>query len=57
MTTPLDRDQQVGELRAALQHAVRLLSFSAGRAAGTDPAHAESLLAAAEKLEATLART
>ncbi|MEU3221380.1 hypothetical protein [Streptomyces sp. NPDC006971] len=42
------------ELRAALQHAVRLLAFCAGREAGTDPGQAAVLLAAVDSMTAVL---
>ncbi|MFD6534691.1 hypothetical protein [Streptomyces sp. NPDC060184] len=51
------RDQQIAELRTALQRTVQWLSFSAGRAASDDPAHAETVMAVVADLDATLART
>ncbi|MFJ6214991.1 hypothetical protein ACIQGZ_16895 [Streptomyces sp. NPDC092296] len=59
-TTPYradERDQHITDLRAALQHAVRLLHFSAGREAVTDPEASARLIAAADDLAAVLART
>lgn len=51
------RDQHIADLRAAVQRAVPLLAFSAGREADTDPTYAEMLLTAARELENVLTRT
>ena len=47
----------IAELRAALEHAIRLLGFSAGREAATDPQYAARLLTAIDDLTGTLNRT
>ncbi|MFD8919422.1 hypothetical protein ACFV0Y_16585 [Streptomyces sp. NPDC059569] len=49
--------QHVADLRASLEHAVRLLAFSAGREAAADPGHSELLLAAADEMKDVLTRT
>ncbi|MFJ7131019.1 hypothetical protein [Streptomyces sp. NPDC098101] len=51
------RDQQIADLRAALQRAVPLLAFAAGREADTDPRQSELLSAAADDLTDILDRT
>jgi hypothetical protein len=51
------RDQHIADLRAALQHAVRLIAFSAGREADTDHKQSASLLAAADGMQDVLDRT
>ncbi|MFF5393125.1 hypothetical protein ACFY5H_33215 [Streptomyces sp. NPDC013012] len=51
------RDQQVADRRAALQRAVPLLAFAAGREADTDPRRLELLSAAADDLTYMLDRT
>lgn len=55
--TPDPRDQHIADLRAALQHAVHLIAFSAGREAATDPTHSGRLVAATEAMEEVLNRT
>lgn len=55
--TAASRDQHIADLRATLQHAVRLIAFSAGREAVTDPKQSEVLLAAADDMKVVLART
>ncbi|CQR59338.1 hypothetical protein [Streptomyces leeuwenhoekii] len=44
------RDQHIADLRAALQRAIPLLGFAAGRKAAPDPRQAETLLAAADHM-------
>lgn len=60
MTTtpaPDPRDQQIADLRAGLQRAIALLSYTAGRGAAADPAQAERAMAEAGRLEELLERT
>ncbi|MCZ0210705.1 hypothetical protein OZK63_35510 [Streptomyces sp. UMAF16] len=55
---PIDtRDQHITDLRAALQRAISLLGFAAGREAATDPRPAGLLLAAADDMTQLLNRT
>ncbi|MEU6927356.1 hypothetical protein [Streptomyces sp. NPDC046631] len=55
---PVDhRDQHIADLRAAVQHAVRLLYFSAGCEEATDPKQSARLIAAADGMKDILART
>lgn len=56
-STPADRDQHVSDLREALEHAVRLLHFSAGREAVSDPVQSARLSAAADGMTDLLNRT
>ncbi|GHJ24433.1 hypothetical protein [Streptomyces albus] len=56
-TTPEIRDQHIADLRAALQRAVALICYSAGREAPTDPEQSEELLRAADGMREILART
>jgi len=49
--------QHIADLRDALQHAVRLLAFSAGREADTDPKHATLLMRTADDMTDILIRT
>ncbi|WP_030221628.1 hypothetical protein [Streptomyces bikiniensis] len=51
------RDQQIADPRAALQRAVPLLAFAAGREADTDPRQLALLSAAADDLTDILDRT
>ncbi|WP_381568577.1 hypothetical protein [Streptomyces eurythermus] len=51
------RDQQLADLRAAIQRAIPLLSFAAGREATTAPRQAGLLLAAADDMMQILNRT
>ncbi|MGW6741689.1 hypothetical protein ACWGDX_13340 [Streptomyces sp. NPDC055025] len=52
-----DLRQQITDLRGALEHAVRLLHFSAGREVVTDPQQSARLVAAADGMTEVLART
>ncbi|GAA2733558.1 hypothetical protein [Streptomyces nogalater] len=55
---PIDtRDQHITDLRAALQRAISLLGFAAGREVATDPRQAGLLLAAADDMTQLLNRT
>ncbi|GGN61366.1 hypothetical protein GCM10012285_60160 [Streptomyces kronopolitis] len=49
--------EPIADLRAALQQAVALLAFEAGRQGAADPERAEHLMAATSALEETLQRT
>lgn len=51
------RDQHGAELRFALQRAVTLLYFEAGREAAADPEQADRLATAADGMVNVLART
>ncbi|MFJ2172114.1 hypothetical protein ACIOHE_04250 [Streptomyces sp. NPDC087851] len=49
--------QHITDLRAALQHAIRLPAHSAGREAAEDPRYSGRLMAATEGMAPVLART
>lgn len=51
------QDEHIADLRAALQRAVALIQFEAGREAATDPGQADRLIAAADGMADVLART
>ncbi|MFI0191756.1 hypothetical protein ACH4PW_29940 [Streptomyces sp. NPDC017082] len=51
------RDQHIADLRAAIQRAIPLLGFAAGREADSDPRQAGLLLAAADGMTQLLNRT
>ncbi|MYW04783.1 hypothetical protein [Streptomyces sp. SID3343] len=55
--TPAESRDHLCDLRSALEHAVRLLSYSAGREAATDPTQSARLLAAVDDMKDVLART
>ncbi|MFE9886839.1 hypothetical protein [Streptomyces scopuliridis] len=49
--------QHIADLRDSLEHAARLLAFSAGREAADDPGHSVRLLTAADEMRDVLIRT
>ncbi|MFF7459614.1 hypothetical protein [Kitasatospora sp. NPDC008115] len=59
-TTPTSadvRDQHIADLRAALQRAIPMLAYSAGREAADNPGYSAQLLEVTEVLNSTLDRT
>ncbi|MGW1468451.1 hypothetical protein ACWCPT_29415 [Streptomyces sp. NPDC002308] len=57
MASNNDPYKQVAELRAAVQRAIPLLSYAAGKEAADNPDHAAQLMAATEDMTALLIRT
>lgn len=57
MANANDLYKEIIELRAALQRAIPLLSYAAGREAADNPEHAAQVLAAVEDMTALLLRT
>lgn len=57
MTNTQDLYKEIAELRNALQRAIPLLSYAAGREAADNPEHAAQVVAATEDMTALLIRT
>ena len=57
MANTNDLYKEIAELRAALQRAIPLLSYAAGREAADNPEHAAQVVAATEDMTALLIRT